>query len=246
MKKLIGALAGVLVFAVAGVAFAATVGTYEGSYTKKTISTSSGFHVLITSSEDGVAGSKPSNPVRDTLLKFAPGTKINPSVVPYCTASVEEVQSTAGSACPAGSLIGTGTAEAVTGFGAGIDPVKETIKAFNRKNGLYLLLQPEGAVGQTAVLESKLSGLNLRTPVPPFCLPGGTPPECKNGEAVLTRFELTTKAKSKGSGKRKKNYITTPPKCTKKGFTTSFTVTYKDGTKETDTSKQTCSKKKGR
>jgi hypothetical protein len=154
------------------------------------------------------------------------------------------VQSTKGSACPSGSKIGTGEAEAITGFGAGIDPVKEDIVAYNIKNGLYLLLTPQGAIGQTAVLKSTLSGLNLHTPVPPFCLPGGSPPDCKNGEAVLTKFELTTIKKSKGSGAKKKNYITTPPKCTKKGFATSFTVTYKDGTKETDTAKTTCKKKK--
>jgi len=240
VKKLIGALVGVLALAVCGVAVAATVGTFSGTYTVKKIKSSSGFKVGITSSEDGVAGSKPSNPVRNTVLKFAPGSKIDPSVVPYCTASATEVQNTKGTACPAGSKIGAGEAEAITGFGAGIDPVKEDIVAYNRKGGLFLLLTPQGAIGQTAVLESKLSGLKLTTPVPPFCLPGGSPPACENGEAVLTKFDLTTLKKSKGRGAKKKNYITTPPKCTKKGWVTSFTVTYKDGTSETDTAKTAC------
>lgn len=240
MKKLTGALVGVVALAVCGAAFAATVGTFSGTYSVKTVKSSSGFKVAITSSEDGAPGSKPSNPVRNTVLKFASGTKIDPTVVPYCTASATEVQNTKGSACPSGSKIGTGTAEAITGFGAGIDPVKEDIVAFNRRGGLYLLLTPQGAIGQTAVLESKLNKLTLTTPVPPFCLPGGSPPACENGEAVLTKFNLTTVKKSKGSGARRRNYITTPLTCSSRGWVTSFTVTYKDGTSETDKSKTTC------
>ena len=242
MKKLIGALVGVAVLALCGVAVAKTVGTFSGTYSVKKVNSSSGFKVGITSSEEGAApGTKPSNPVRNTVLTFAAGTKITPKAAAQCKASAEEVQSTKGAACPAASKIGTGDAEAITGFGAGIDPVKENIVAYNRPGGLFLLLTPQGAIGQTAVLESKLSGLELTTPVPPFCLPGGSPPDCANGEAVLTKFNLTTVKKKKGSGAKALYYIRTPPKC-RKSWTTKFTVTYKDGTSETDTSKTTCKK----
>jgi hypothetical protein len=63
-----------------------------------------------------------------------------------------------------------------------------------------------------------------------------------NGEAVLTKFKLDTKAFQKGKGKKTKFFIKTPTKCTKAGWHFSADWTYDDGSTEHKDAIQKCKK----
>jgi hypothetical protein len=220
-KPLVGAMTGVLAVGAASVAIAGTNQgvSFDSTTTSKKPNTSTGLitHIKGAPVLDQAAGTYKA--ARTVIVQFPPGTKINSKAVKQCVASPSDFQTKGKGACPAASKIGSGSAEAITGLGAGIDPVGENVTAFNTKKGIYFLLTPAGTVGQTAVLTAKWSGAGaasarsaaagpkLTTVVPPFPLPGGA------GEAALTKFDLTVKSHGKG----KKAYSTTPRTCPKSG-----------------------------
>jgi hypothetical protein len=239
------ALAAVLTVGVTATALGAFTQTASVKFTKTTTATSTGTTTALAASEPEAPAGKPSKAARKVVIKFPAGTVFNTAVPSVCRSNDDEIIATKGASCPRGSKVGAGSAEAITGFGAGVDPIQETIIAFNNKNELILYLTPKGTIGQTFVLRAKLkassTGPLLTTVVPPLCLPGGSPPDCKNGEAVLTKFNLKTVGITKGSGAKKKNYVTTPPKCPKsKLWTTKISFTYNDGSKKDIKATQKC------
>ncbi|HEX8855921.1 MAG TPA: hypothetical protein VF752_09990 [Thermoleophilaceae bacterium] len=215
-KPLAGALACALAATAVGVAAAETVDgvTFTAKTTTTKPATSTGLNVLIAGTPTGPDG-KPIA-TREVTVVFPAGTKINTKAIPQCKATDQRIQSTNGSACPAKSKIGTGTAEAFTDLGPAVDPVAEAIVAFNVPKGIAFLLTPKGPIGQTAAFRGKFSGAaaanagaaaagpKLVTAVPKFPIPGGN-------EAKLTKFALKVKANGKGA----KAYSLTPKTCPK-------------------------------
>jgi hypothetical protein len=231
-RLFIGALTGVLVLALAASASAVFKQDFSLKFTQKKPAKSTGLTAVLQSSDPDAPGAKPKG-VRKIAIKFPAGTLFDTGVPTPCRATDASIQTSNGGVCPRGSKVGAGNAEAVTGFGAGVDPIQESVVAYSNTNEIIFFLRPKGPVGQTLVLRGKLkaskSGPTLTTVVPPLCLPGGSPPECKNGEAVLTKFELVVKGISKTIKKKRRNYVTTPSKCPgSKKWTTKGTFTYAD------------------
>ena len=234
-KLLVGVTAGVVMLAVAAIAFAATQTTYSQKYTTNKAGKSAGTNFDTTSIDpDNTAENKQPAKTRKLVIGFPTGTKIDQSVKPYC-ATLDE---SANDVCPKNTQIGSGTAEVRLKF-PGSAPIPAKVTAYNRKKGLWLYVVPQVAGQAPVVIKPTFQGIKLVTILTPLCVLN----DCaKNGEAVLTKFHLTTKAFKKGKGKKTKFFITTPKKCTAAGWKFTADFTYDDGTTKHLESHQTCKK----
>jgi hypothetical protein len=254
-KLLVVALLGVLTLAVTAIAVAETgkSGTTEQTYTQ-TFSAKKGAKstgtTFGTSSTDPTNTAKNSQPKRVTNfdITFPKGTKIDNKAIPQCKATDDDFANAQSpdDACPKGSAIGSGKVAARTPFN-GVADFTGTVNAYNAPKGLILFVNVQSA-NQTLVLRPKFRGVKLLTPVPQTCIPPNRPDQgCRpNGqgdpqEAILTNFELKTKPKSSGKGKKKKNLITTPAKCAKGGWSFEANIKYADGTSIKIPTKSPCS-----
>jgi hypothetical protein len=234
-KILIGAVVGVLALALAAVAIASPQfkQTAAIKYTTKKPKANSGLGISLKAQDPGAPNNKPS-PATKVTVTLAKGTKVDTSAAKVCTASDSDFNSKGANACPASSRLGSGSADAVTGLGAGIDPVGENIIAFAGKNQIIFLLTPKGAIGQTATIRGKIKKNVVTTAVPAFPIPGA-------GNASLTVFNVSLKSISSGKGSKKKNLLTTPSTCPKsKNWTTTTKFNYEDGTTATVKSRSSC------
>ena len=110
------------------------------------------------------------------------------------------------------------------------------MNAYSANKGLILFVNVQSA-NQTLVLRPKFRGLKLLTLVPQTCIPPNRPDQdCRPGgqgdpqEAILTNFELKTKPKSSGKGKKKRNLIQTPKTCpSDKTWDFEANIKYADG-----------------
>jgi hypothetical protein len=250
MRKLVvGALVGVLALAVAAIALADTTQTYSQKFTKSKAGSSVGT-IFSTDSTDSTNSANNNQPksVREFDIKFPAGTAVNNKAVPLCKASDDDMIQKGGKpACPK-SVIGSGNAKVTLPF-PGSAPVNATVTAFNAKKSLVLYVDPS-PVAQAFILRPKFkgnlkNGPTLSTVVPPNCVPPATAQggQCKKSdgsagqEAILTHFDLTTKAKKKG-----KNILIRAPKKCKKSWTFKATLKYADGTSTSISKKQACKK----
>jgi hypothetical protein len=221
--------------ATAAIAIAATETTYSQSYSTNKAGKSAGT-IFKTSSIDPANTSENQQPAktRKLVITFPPGTKFDQSVKPYC-ANLDE---SANDPCPKNTKIGSGTAEVRLKF-PGSAPIPANVTAYNRKKGLWLYVVPSVAGQAPVVIKPEFQGLKLVTVLTPLCVLNDCP---KNGEAVLTKFELTTNAYKKGKGKKTKFFLTTPKTCTKAGWKFQADFTYDDTTTKHLESVQTCKK----
>jgi hypothetical protein len=242
-KLFVGALAGAVVLVAAAVALAATQTTYSQKYTTPKAGKSAGTNFDTTSIDpDNSAENQQPAKTRKLVIGFPAGTKIDQSVKPYC-ATLDE---SANDVCPKNTQVGSGTAEVRLKF-PGSAPIPAKVTAYNRKKGLWLYVVPQVAGQAPVVIKPTFQGLKLVTILTPLCVLN----DCAtNGEAVLTKFHLDTKAYSKtvkvkkGKKKVKKttNFITTPAKCTAAGFKFTADFTYDDGTTKHFDAVQKCTK----
>jgi hypothetical protein len=229
--------------AVAAIAFAATQTTYSQKYTVNKAGKSAGTNFDTTSIDpDNSAENQQPAKTRKLVIGFPSGTKIDQSVKPYC-ATLDE---SANDPCPKNTQIGSGTAEVRLKF-PGSAPIPAKVTAYNRKKGLWLYVVPQVAGQAPVVIKPTFQGLKLVTVLTPLCVLN----DCAtNGEAVLTKFHLDTKAYSKtvkvkkGKKKVKKttNFITTPTKCTAAGWKFTADFTYDDGTTKHLDATEACKK----
>jgi hypothetical protein len=244
-KLLIGALAGVVVLAVAAIAMADTTQTFEQKYTASKPGKSTGTAFKTTSSEDNNP-EKNNQPkaTRQFNIKFPPGSKIDYTAAPVC----KNLDESANEVCPKNTKVGSGHATVLLPY-PGTVPIDADVTAYNRKKGLFLYVVPNFPNQAPVVLKPKYVGLTLKTATPPNCIAStnqnghcvdssGNP----GAEAVLTEFDLKTKAITKGKGKKKKTYLKTPSKCTKAGWTFKADITYDDGSSVHPAFTQKCSK----
>jgi gas vesicle protein len=234
-KLLIGAITGAVMLAVAAIALAATETTYSQSYTKNKVKTSAGT-IFKTSSIDTANEAENQQPkkTRKLVINFPAGTKFDQGVKPYCA----QLDESANDVCPKNTKIGSGTAEVRLKF-PGTAPIPANVTAYNRKKGLWLYVVPSVAGQAPVVIKPTFQGIKLITILTPLCVLN----DCaKNGEAVLTKFELTTNAYKKGKGKKTRFFLRTPANCPKAGWLFSADWTYDDATTEHKTSFQKCKK----
>jgi hypothetical protein len=232
--------------AVAAVAFATTTQTFEQKYTASKPNKSTGTAFKTTSTEDNnpQKNNQPKS-TREFDIKFPAGSKVNYKAAPVC----KELHEGENDVCPKNTKVGSGHAKVLLPY-EGFVPIDADVTAYNRKSGLWLYVVPNFPNQSPVVLKPKFVGLTLKTATPPNCIPPASNQNghCKNSdgsdgaEAVLTEFDLKTKAISHGKGKKKKTYLTTPPKCTKAGWIFKASITYDDGSTVHPASVQKCSK----
>ena len=234
-KLLLGAAVGVVVLAVAAIAYATTVTTFNQTYIGKngklvkTKSTSTATSFATSSSEDQNAeNNHQPKAAREFDVKFPAGTKIDTGAAPQC----KNLNTQKDPPCPNNTKIGSGHAQVRDPF-PGDAPLDATVTAYNRKGGLWLLVV---SLGNQIKLKPAFKGLTLKTAVPPTCIPPSTNQggQCKDSsgnpgkELVLTEFDLKTKPAKKG----KRVFLKTPSSCPKsKQWKFSAHVEYSDGTK---------------
>jgi hypothetical protein len=226
---------GVVMLAVAAIAFAATETTYSQRYSTNKANRSVGT-IFKTSSLDPANTAENQQPAktRKLVIGFPAGTKIDQGVKPYC-ATLREDQD---QVCPKNTQVGSGTAEVRLKFN-GSPTIPANVTAYNRKKGLWLYVVPQAPGQAPVVIKPTFKGLKLITNLTPLCVLNDCP---KNGEAVLTKFELTTKAFKKGKGKKTRFFLRSPKTCPKKGWKFTGDWTYDDKSTEHKQSFQKCKK----
>jgi hypothetical protein len=236
-KLFIGAITGAVMLAVVAIAYAETQTTYDQKYTTNKAGKSVGTVFDTTSIDpDNTEENQQPAKTRKLVIGFPAGTKIDQGVKPYC-ANLQE-DDPEGQVCPKKTQIGTGTAEVRLKFPGGA-PIPADVTAFNRKKGLWLYVVPRQAGQAPVVIKPTFKGLKLTTNLVPLCVLN----DCAtNGEAVLTKFHLDTKAFKKGKGKKTRYFIKSPKTCTKAGWKFTAAFTYDDGTTKNLESVQTCRK----
>ena len=161
--------------------------------------------------------------VATTTFVMQPGTRTNTGAYPACVKSALEERGP--SACPKGSLVGSGKATIITGLPA-IDPLNLTAQIFTTKGGLLTYLTGSG---QTQVLALTMKANKMVAAVPQKCL---VPTDCTKGEAVLKTLTVTLKP-----GK----LVTTPSKCpASRKWTNTVLYKYANGDTEKETSTSPC------
>jgi hypothetical protein len=247
-KFLVAAVVGVLALAVAAMAFAASPQykqTGSLKYTKTKAAKSTAINVKLKATDPGATPQGNLPPVKTVTIKLAKGTKANPNAArALCKLPKAEAPN-----CPKKSKIGSGKAKANL---VGRDPntgatvvnpstrdLPNDVTAYAKKGGIYLVVKGT-KLATTVVLDASLSKkgvikVNVERDVP--SLPGGN-------KIVLTEFSLKTKAysKRKGNKRKKVHLITTPKKCTKKGWTNSARLVYEGEEPHTVKTKQKCKK----
>jgi hypothetical protein len=223
--------------AAAAIAMATTTATYSQKYssTKTNKSVGTSFSTASTEDQNAANNNQPKS-TREFDVTFPKGTKIDYTAAPVC----KNLDETAANPCPKNTKVGDGHAKVLLPF-PGTAPIDATVTAYNRVKGLFLYVVP--SVGAPVVLKPAYKGLTLKTATPPNCLAGTNQNgQCVNNdgskgqEAVLTEFDLKTKAIHKG----KKNYLTSPKACAKGGWKFTAKITYSDGTSTTLNSLSAC------
>lgn len=150
------------------------------------------------------------------------------TAIKQCKASEVEIKATLGSACPAKSKIGSGTAVA---NGAPVLPkIPENAVAYAGHNQIVFLLTPATAgAGQVLVLYGKVAANKVTTEVPVITA-GGL-------NIVITTLDLTIN--KVGAGKQA---FITAGNCTGGKFTVTSGFLYQTGATLTITSSSKCSK----
>lgn len=172
--------------------------------------------------------------VRTVTETLARGAAWDTSVPETCTASDPELMLLGAAACPLGSRVG----EALITFDTGLpDPGRSIVSptGFFNNTGEFIFLSRALATDTPRVVtRSPREGRRTVTQVP--FLPGSPPDGAavdtvRGDELVITR---------RVDGKRH-SYITTPPRCPKRGFWVNrIAFTYDDGVSQTVRTRNRC------
>jgi hypothetical protein len=183
---------------------------------------------------------------KKTTIVFPKGGTIDTSVPKICKAGGSELANSRGAACNS-SAIGTGAAKSIIGEGSARQFLNADIKAYNKKNGIFFLIQPCFAgsgptsgkpctpLGNPFVLEGKYT---LKNSVVRLIVP--TPKALLDNHVIIQRFELKTKNFTRKRNGKIVAYATTPAKCPKHKWTSSANVVYTDHAPLTIKDTQAC------
>jgi hypothetical protein len=170
-------------------------------------------------------------PVRREVFTFPEGTEWDNSVVPYCTASEEELEQKGKAACPPESRVGGGVGNTVmTGFPlAGESPFE--LDGWNSESGVLLLGAGAQAPGLRMATRARRQGRVVTVDVPRN---SGGPPD---GESAVRRVHNIFDARSIGD----RAYVRTPSICPSSGvWTFKVRFTWADGVVTDDVSRMPC------
>lgn len=240
MRKvhLIGALVGVLALAISAVAVASPQfkQTVKAKYTTSKAKQPAGLSVNLSATDPGAVppGAQPG--VKTVKITFS-GAAIDFKATKLCKLPQDQAES-----CPSNTSIGSGTASAnlvgtnaATGQKTVTQGLGQKVSAYAVSGGIYLIVKGT-SLPTTAILKASLSkkgvlSVNVERDLP--VIPGGN-------KIVLTDFAVKIKKITKGKGKSRKEFITTP-KCPKsKKFTIKSNFNYDDGSRKNITTTQKC------
>lgn len=187
-----------------------------------------GFKAALKSSDPGEPGGKP-QALKTLKITFPVGTKFNfkSKAIKPCTATDIEIKGTKGTACPAKSRIGGGSAEA---NGAPVFPMlPESATAYASKSDLILLLTPKAAAGSVLVLHGKIAANKVTVAVPLL----------QEGPLTIVITALELSVNKLGSGK---SAFMAAGKCSGGKFTVGSSFLYYTGATLKLSSSSKCSK----
>jgi hypothetical protein len=180
--------------------------------------------------------------LRHLTIELPPGTRLDTSVPPRCSASDAEIMVAGESACPSSAWVGSGQAT-VKQFGLGRATYDTAL--YNAKDDLLELVKSGDRV--VAVVHTYVHGTTLDGPVP-TCLGGGNPPSgCPFDQFTLLSNHLQVIPISVGQGAARRNYGTTPPTCPRSGrWQARVTLRFGDGSVDTVTPQGPCTRPRRR
>jgi hypothetical protein len=219
---------GALGFAASNAALASPlfVSTFTGTYTAQTPGSPSGLDALATWSDPGEPGGKPKEIERIKVI-FNPGAKVDTKALPTCNASAEDIANLAVRACPAKAKLGEVRGQGVY---AGGPPFNTFATLFNAKREIIVVVTLDDSHGRLLtdfrddVRRSSIT-INL-----------------KIGRGIsLIRFQAHVPTHFRKRGRKRKAYFRTPPSCPASGaWTTTVTLSYRDGSTDQHTAPSPC------
>lgn len=220
-KKLTVALAAVLVLAFAGIALAKQIQTADIKFSKSKAggptAIDSTFKVSDPANQKAGEVGKPTVQITQVDINFPKGMKFNYKVVPQCT--IKATYDAIVKYCKKAKLA-TGSTKIDGRNGPLGAIITGTLTAYNRPNGLYILVHSSNAAVDKQVLPPTLKGTKLVTKLPTAL---------KLVNAYLTDFHLNIPIKGKKVKGKKQYYATLPKKCPKSGKFVVKTKYYFDG-----------------
>jgi hypothetical protein len=181
--------------------------------------------------------------VRRVVTVLPRGARYDASVPGSCTASDAELMVQGAAACPPESAIGGGVVTVDTGTPGPGRIVTADVEFFNNEtdaNGEFIYLNTVRGSSARTVIRADVT--RRRTITDAGMLPG-TPPD---GGAIDT-VDLTVAELSRRIDGERRNYVTTPRRCPKRGhWNTRVQFTYADGVTQTVKSASACKRKGGR
>lgn len=193
----------------------------------------SGYRVRIDySNPDDPEGKPPS--VREVAEVFPRGTRIDTGAPDRCAATDAELTLRGRSACPAGSIVGTGFIRLDTGVPGPGRYLREDVTFLNNSHQLIYLTE-DRATGARTVVRARVRGHRVVTEAP--LLPGAAP----DGTAIdVVRGDFPKLVRMRDGHRRA--YVTTPEDCAARGYWASrVRFVYHDGTTQTEMTRNRCS-----
>jgi hypothetical protein len=220
---------GVLVGAVALASTGAVVAspqfkaTLEFTYSSQTPDSPSGIDSFATWSDPGEPAGKPKEIERIKVV-FHPGTRLDTSALPRCTASNAVVQRLGLAACPRSTRLGTVNAKGVISTGAVFEPLATL---FNGRREIIVVVMLGDRLLTNFRDDVRRRSITINAKIP--------------GGIALTSFRPHIPRHFGKRGKRRRAYMRTPPTCPPSGFwTTAVTFTYRDGSTQQLTAPSPC------
>lgn len=215
-------------------------GSNEGDYqtaslrfVESTPGRPSGYRVRIDYSNPDDPEAKPPS-VRAVVEVFARGTRIDTGAPDRCTASDAELMLGGRSACPPGSIVGTGFMRLDTGVPGPGRFLREDVTFLNN-TGQLIYLTKDRATGVRTVVRARVRGHRVVTEAP--LLPGAAP----DGTAIdVVRGDFPKLVRMRDGHRRA--YVTTPEHCAARGYWANrVRFAYHDGTTQTEMTRNRCS-----
>jgi len=176
-------------------------------------------------------GGKP-KPVREGVYAFPAGTKIDERALPVCAASDAQFDLLGFSACLPSTALGGGGITVDTGLGAPVDPFALDDRYFHGPGELITVFVAHGTPGP--VLQVNRLKIEGSTIIDLPSLPPGYPP---GTDTVAKQVDQAIALASSGG----RAFMTTPPTCPPTGnWISRLTITYQDGTVDSETSATPC------
>lgn len=214
-------------------------GSNEGDYqtaslrfVESTPGRPSGYRVRIDYSNPDDPDAKPPS-VREVVEVFARGTRIDTGAPERCAASDAELTLRGRSACPPGSIVGTGFIRLDTGVPGPGRFLREDVTFLNN-TGQLIYLTKDRATGARTVVRARVRGHRVVTEAP--LLPGAAP----DGTAIdVVRGDFPKLVRMRDG--RRRAYVTTPEHCAARGYWANrVRFAYHDGTTQREITRNRC------